>query len=76
MVKIIFLITNVLIVLDFIDLESYLHWETFAKNRMSVSIRILEILIIIYLMKILEKRRFSRSRTTNQGLLRRKMKMA
>jgi len=43
-----FFITNLLILLHFIDLESYLHWGTFAKNRMSVSIRILEILILFY----------------------------
>ena len=47
-VKIFFFITNYSILLNFIDLERYLHCGTFAKNRMSVSIRILEILMIIW----------------------------
>ena len=38
MVKITFFITIFLILLDVIDLESYLHCGTFAKNRMSVRI--------------------------------------
>ena len=56
-----------MILLDFIDLESYLHCGTFAKKRMSVSIRILE--INDYLIKILEKDDL----VILEGLLRRKM---